>query len=236
MRLRHAHMDVDMNDVDSDLADKISHLMSRNEIGLQETGIKEYLPDEDRLKLVDPASITQVLGCINTAYIEWIQRLASKTFVITVLAIPEPAKCREAMRTFYCHNFTDSNLPIKKSPCQCRYSELEPSSRPACCGLCGDSPRECESVHIASLDCFHHKVWSKKMIANFYKEQWGLLPQVFDCDVFKYGEIEDERLMPFLDSLEGGGEEHGQFATVQKARILSHYLRNHHEHVIQRDA
>jgi hypothetical protein len=212
-----AHIAEPANDLSDDIADTIA----LNIIGLPETGETNYLPDEERKSLVTTKSIRRTLGTVSDNFVQWIHEKASKTFVITVLAIHEQGKRLEAMKGFYFHNFEDAYLPVNKFTGSCKYN-VQASKRTACGDQCDQrETRKCHGVHGGHLDCFHHRVWTTNALQTFCEKQWKLLLQKFLAEEFEYPDIEDDRILPFLPSTAAGAKEGtGNFAVVQPARML----------------
>lgn len=200
--------------------DDIADVLEQNMVGLHETA--HYIPDKEVKRLVTPTNIARALGITlgsdHRRLVQYITDTTAKTFLITVLAIFEPGMRFEAMTAFYTHGFTDSCLPVTKMKKGCL------GSSPSSCGsgCIRRGPRQCEGLHDATLDCFHHNVWTKRTFQVFKKDQWIVILQHFDKNVFEYA-FENERILPFLRKARANREKGGNFAFVQHARILANY-------------
>ena len=210
-------------DVVYDFCNDILKVMNQNKIGLQESTGIPCLPDGERERLVTEANICKTLEPVDSHLVQWIKEKASRTFVITILAISETAKRREAMETFMIHGFQDNNLPVKDLPKICVHDWYSACRNICSCQFDAHEPRICDAVHDDQLDCFHHGVWSLNAFEIFYQKQWRLLLQTFDSDTFEYPEIDHDRILPFLPSKKRSGTKGGNFAEVRPARMLKNF-------------
>lgn len=211
------------SDSSEDFRDEVVLIMNENKIGLEETGRSDYLPDRERIRLVNSTNICRALGPLANEDVKAITAELSKTLIAVVLSIHDQKKRLEAMNAFLHHGFKDAHLPVKENFDECQYSSRVPKLRKCRLACTNTSSRICSGIHGEHLDCFHHKVWSAGNYSSFFEAQWKLIPQKFSFKQFKYPAIESKRLLPFLppESTEAGGV--GNFAVVQPARMLKTY-------------
>lgn len=199
---------------------------------------QNYMPQSDINSFVQDAIIKRTLPEATMDLVTYIMKKAQKTFLITVLAIENDEKAQRAMQAFYNHGFTDASLPVTNLTAECTVDWCNPD-----CVECTPSPcghkRSCEHCcsvvanhmnsseprckHPTSLDAFHHICWGRSRFKDFYNKQWSFCLQKFDTRIFRYDQIEDQRVLPLILPKQAV-DKVGHFSEVQQAQMLIDYI------------
>ena len=228
---------------------KLDRLMDKHPIGL--IG-RPTIPRSQYPKLVTEDNVREALPGVEEidGLLSYIIQEAPKTFLITIFAMPTESQALLAMNIFRKHHFADeASLPVPKLSDQdqkegqpvngCSFGQLEDTDCELCSKPYGALDLElsrsvsptCKTRHLRSQDCFHHDLWNLSRFKLFYERQWAFLVQDFNLEHFRYHEIEDERILPFIMVRKSNDNKHGSlkpgvgaFSQVRKAVILAeHY-------------
>lgn len=221
----------------NDLRDEVTTELNKHNLGLDFK--RNYIPNTRIQALVNKTKIIPVFPHATEEFMRFIVQDVPRTFLTTVLAVSDANNGLQAMQAFEKHHFTDARcLPVPKLTAggeagfKCNWSASKSETQCSTCSADHNtdamtplSPSGCE--HMPELGAFHHSCWGISDFDTFFDKQWSFLLQTFDQETFKYEDIEEKRILPFLTKLVEDDDESkstGNFGDVVQAIMLADYL------------